>query len=185
MTRTHPEPPDRLTRRVLNVCDTVGAFIEYWGFKAIHGRIWALLALRTEPMSQMEISETLGVSRSLVSAAMHELSDRALVRPVSAHRNAPYEAVMDVWPTISDVLRSREWMLLESSRNAVEAALEEAELSDPDHSWRVERLELLLTMTELAQALLKMLIAIRLPKSAEGATQWVSRAATLIRSMRR
>ena len=34
-----------LDRRVLEVCDAIGEFIEYWGFKSIHGRVWAMLAL--------------------------------------------------------------------------------------------------------------------------------------------
>lgn len=173
---------------MLKVCEAVGGFIEYWGFKAIHGRIWALLALRTEPLNQIEIAELLGVSRSLISGAVAELLSYGLVRPVSGHRNAPYEAVLDVWPTISDVLRSREWMLLETARNSLEAAVEEAEIAERagvETPYSTDRLRQLLTMTELAQVLCKMLIAIRMPKSMEGAGDWVKRAAALVSSLRR
>ena len=48
-------PLDRLSQRVLAVADAVGAFIEAWGFKAIHGRIWTLLALRKEPINQIDV----------------------------------------------------------------------------------------------------------------------------------
>src|SRR4051812_41709734 len=68
MQETTAAPPpgrDPLTTRIGQVCDAVGAFIEYWGFKAIHGRIWALLALRNGPLAQAEIAKTLGVSRAL------------------------------------------------------------------------------------------------------------------------
>ena len=92
-------PQDRLTLRVRQVCDAVGAFIEYWGFKAIHGRIWAVLALSTEPLNQVEVSEFLEVSRSLVSGAMAELVQHRLVEPTDDRRNAPYRAVVDIWPT--------------------------------------------------------------------------------------
>ncbi len=179
---------DRLTRRVLKVCEAVGGFIEYWGFKAIHGRVWCLLALRRDPLNQIEIADIFGVSRSLISGAVSDLVGYGLVRPISDHRNAPYEAVLDVWPTISDILRTREWMLLESARNAIEAAIEEAEISDvgeDDLPYLVDRLRLLLTMTELAQVLCKMLIAIRMPTSLESAGDWVKRAALLVRSLRR
>ena len=121
---------DRLTRRVLSVCDAAGAFIEYWGFKAIHGRAWALLALHKSPMAQNQIADMLGVSKALVSSAISELGDYGLVRPVSDKRNSPYVAVIDIWPVISEILREREWMLIETARLALEATLEEAEIQD-------------------------------------------------------
>ena len=79
--RRPPVPRDRMTLRILGVCDAVGAFIEGWGFRAIHGRVWALLALSRAPMPQTVIAETLGVSRSLVSLAISELMEYGLVRP--------------------------------------------------------------------------------------------------------
>ena len=113
------EPHDPLARSVLQVGQAAGSFIEYWGFKAIHGRIWTVLALHIEPLSQTEICELLGVSRSAVSTAMAELVEFGLVRPVDGHRHAPYEAILDIWPAVAEVLRSREWMLLESARVAL------------------------------------------------------------------
>lgn len=178
---------ERLDRRALEVCDAAGSFIEYWGFKSIQGRIWTLLALRTAPMGQSEIAEALGVSRSLVSTTISDLQGLGLVRQVDEHRNAPYEAVIDVWPTISDVLRSREWMLIEKARLALEAAIEEAEIADDlgrPNPWSVTRLRLLLTMTEMAQALLRLLIAIRVPRSLESFSEWIRKASTFIQSFR-
>ncbi len=184
----HRPPPadvDPLTRRVLKVCDGVGAFIEYWGFKAIHGRIWTMLALKGVPASQSDIARTLQVSRSLVSTAVSELVDYGLVRPVGDHRNAPYEAVLDVWPTISDVLREREWMLLEGVRQSLEAARDTPSApGDPD-GWDADRVQLLLTMTELAQAVLRLLIRLRLPRGADRVSGWLTRALGLAQKMGR
>lgn len=178
---------DALTRRVLDVCEATGAFIEYWGFKGILGRVWALLALRAEPLSQTEMAQLLGVSRSLVSGAIAELQRRGLVRPVGDHRNAPYEAVVDVWPSIAHVLRSREWMLIESARLSLDAAIEEAELhrarGEPVH-YDVARMRMLLLMTETAQGFLKALIAMRGSKPMESFIGWVSRASELVASLR-
>lgn len=177
---------DRVALRVKGVCDAVGEFIEYWGFKAIYGRIWTLLALHTEPMTQVEVAERLEVSRSLVSGAVAELVARGLVRPVTDHRNAPYEAVVDVWGSIADVLREREWMLIEAARVALESAIEEVELGAPEVRARydVERMRFLLRMTELAQAFLRLLIGIRAPRRLEGFGDWVKRAGTFVRSLR-
>ncbi|MEL6543015.1 MAG: MarR family transcriptional regulator [Myxococcota bacterium] len=178
---------DALTRRVLDVCEATGAFIEYWGFKGILGRVWALLALRAEPLSQTEIAQLLGVSRSLVSGAVAELQRRGLVRAMNDHRNAPYEAVIDVWPSIAEVLRSREWMLIESARLALDAAIEEAELHSMNGEpvlYDVGRMRMLLLMTETAQGFLKALIAMRGARPVESLTNWVSRASELMSSLR-
>ena len=178
---------DGLTRCVLQVCDAAGTFIEYWGFKAIHGRIWTLLALRGSPMSQVEIADLLDVSRSLVSGAVSELAARGLVRPTGSHRTAPYEAIMDVWPTISDVLRSREWMLLESARMALDGAIEEAEFvraGGGDVGFNVGRMQLLLAMTDMSQALLRILLTLRMPRGSDAFATWLGRATQVIQRFR-
>ncbi len=175
--------PDALDLRIRQVCDAVGAFIGYWGFKEVYGRVWTLLALRRTPLTQVEIAETLGVSRSLVSGAMAELSERGLVRAVSNHRNAPYEAVVDVWPSISDVLRHREWMLIEQTRLALEAAVDEAEMSLRD-DYDLERLRQLLRMTEIAQSFLRLLIGLRVPRRLEGVGDWLRHSSQFLQTLR-
>src|SRR5690349_15490510 len=102
-------------RAVGRAASAVGEFIAYWGFKSIHGRLWTLLAVSVEPQSQASLARACGVSRALVSASIDELTSYGLVRAVGEGRNAPYVAVFDVWPTIADVLRSREWMLIEKA----------------------------------------------------------------------
>ncbi|MBW2732060.1 MAG: hypothetical protein JRH20_06670 [Deltaproteobacteria bacterium] len=176
-----------LDRRVRDLCDAVGAFIDYWGFRAIHGRVWVLLAIRSEPMSQAEIAAFLQVSRALVSTAMSELQGYRLVRPTHEHRNAPYTATIDVWPTITDVLRSREWMLLESSRLALEATVDEISMREREgqsHPYRLKRLRILLAMTEMAQALLKVLLSLGGARTPRGLGRWISKAFAVTRSLR-
>ncbi len=131
----------------------------------------------------------LGASRSSISETVAELVDLGLVRSLGDHRMAPYTAVVDVWPTISDILRSREWMLLEAARTAMEGALSEAVAGGArDHSthpFDEERLRMLLRMTELFQSLLKMLIAMRVPQSMPGLSRALNRTASLVQSLRR
>ena len=179
---------DRMTRRVLAVCDAAGAFIEWWGFKAIHGRVWTLLALRGQPMAQTEIASLLGVSRSLISGATHELVEWGLVRPTEMRRNAPYVAEIDVWPVIGDVLRSREWMIIEHARVALEAAVEEADLAvagGEPIAWDVERMRMLLRMTETAQAFLRILVQLRVPTAVREVGGWITKATALLARFRR
>lgn len=169
------EGVDTARRRAVEVCDAVGAFIENWGFRSIHGRVWALLAISTRPLSQAEIAEHLSVSRSLINLAIGELSEFALVEPTGPERNAPYQARMEVWPTITGVLRKREWMLMESARIALEAMKVELEEDDP-RAYDPSRVEVLLRMTELAQDALRIIFALKIPKRADELALWLQRA---------
>jgi DNA-binding transcriptional regulator GbsR (MarR family) len=183
MDGTAVQEPDRMAQRILGVAEAVGAFIEYWGFKAVHGRVWVLLALKGAPLPQTEIARLLGVSRSLMSATITELMQQGLVRAVGSHRNAPYEAVMDFWPTISGVLRTREWMLLETARVALDAAVEEAELARSRGrplAWDLEQMRGLLRMTEMAQSFLKLIISLRMPRTLDSLAGWVKQAAQVV-----
>jgi DNA-binding transcriptional regulator GbsR (MarR family) len=192
MTRRHARRPlaegqDRTGQRVRSVCDAVGAYIETWGFRAIHGRTWALLALSKVPVSQAEAAEFLGVSRSMMHLAISELGDLGLVRPTGPERHAPYEACLDVWPIITDVLRSREWMLMERARVALEAARNEIEFSaetGEDERFDPRRVSLLLAMTEFAQATLKMVMSVRMPHSLEHFSSWLHRAGKAVERIR-
>ena len=179
----HIEEDERLNQRVLAVCDAVGAYIEAWGFRSIHGRVWALLAMRSTPLLQSEIAELLGVSRSLVSLAVSELSMYGLVRPTSDQRGAPIEACLDVWPTITDVIRSREWMLIERARLTLEAAIDEVEFRQSQGKttpYDIRRIRLLLTMSEFAQTTLRAVLAVRMPGSLEGFGKWLHRAGSFV-----
>lgn len=177
-----------LTVRVLHVADAVGEFIAWWGFKAIHGRIWALLALSAGPRSQAEVADLLSVSRALVSSAMHELHERGLVRSVGGSRQAPWTAVMDVWPVIADVLRQREWILIERARITLDAAIEEAELLDSAgerFGFDLDRMRVLLSLAEMAQRFLRILVALRVPRSLSTLGDWLVKATGLLGSLRR
>lgn len=177
---------DRATKQVLQVGEAVGDFIEWWGFKAIHGKIWTLLAVSREARTQAELSKILEVSRALVSSAIHELESYGLVRQTGEDRQAPWEAIIDVWPTISNILRQREWMMIESVRVALESALEEVELQEEgERQFAVERLRVLLVLTELAQTFLKILVALRMPRPfAGGLGDWLKKASKFLTTMR-
>ena len=60
----------------------IGAFIEYWGFRNIHGRVWGTIYLSNKPMSTPEIVERLDVSKALISGAINELLDHGLIERV-------------------------------------------------------------------------------------------------------
>ena len=185
MNMTH-DSQSALDRDIISVCEACGDFIEYWGFKSIHGKIWSYLAISSSPLSQQEVASALSMSKGSISIAMSELTHYGLVRQSGSQRHAPYEAVMDVWPVISQVLREREWMLLESARVALEGLLvhtERIERSGQPHELHLERIRSILQMTEWSQNILKMVLNARLPKS-ERWGDWIIKAAQWGRSIR-
>ncbi len=158
---------------VLSVCDAVGEFIEYWGFKSVHGRVWTLLALSAQPVAQIQVAQRLGVSRSLISAVMSELSDRGLVMATSERRNAPYVAVTDFWPVVAGILRSREWVLIEKAKLALEtliSAQHTLEARGATSDYDMERARSLLRITDAALNVLRLVI--KYPPGA-GSERWV------------
>lgn len=175
---------ERLDHRVQQVCSAAGTLMEYWGFKSILGRVWTYLALRARPMSQTDVADALGVSKSLVSAAVTELSGYGLVRAVGEGRNAPLEVNMDVWPVITDILRTREWLLLESARLALDQAIDEAQVSGSSGAYDVRRMEVIKAMIAAVQRLLGIVISIRMAGSAAGVQDWIATATNLIDSLR-
>ena len=139
------------------------------------------------PIAQVEVARALGVSRASISLAMADLVDYGLVRPSGGNRNAPYEAVVDIWPVISDVLREREWMLIESARVALEALLEEVELTESfgeKSDYDASRIRLLLNLTSAAQSFLRVLVSLRVPRAMDLLGTGLRKVSSVVQSLR-
>jgi DNA-binding transcriptional regulator GbsR (MarR family) len=95
-------------------CMLVGSFIEYWGFKAIQGRIWALLYLSRQPLSSRQLAQLVRSSPALVSQSLQVLLDYGLVLSVDKAPNGmlQFEANPNVHEAIGRVLGMREAKLM-------------------------------------------------------------------------
>jgi DNA-binding transcriptional regulator GbsR (MarR family) len=178
---------DSLDPRVMEVCDAIGHFIEYWGFKSIHGRVWAILALHRDPLPQIQVANILGVSRSLVSGVISDLAERGLVRAIDERRNAPYVAVTEFWPTVAAVLRSREWMLIERTRQALEGLVVEGDRQAArgrTTRYNIGRARNLLRLTESGQSVLKLVIGFPAGSGVERVSNWLRHVTGLARKLR-
>lgn len=96
------------------VADQIGEFIEYWGFKRVHGRIWAHIYLSKTPLDALEIRKRLHISKALVSLTVRDLLKYSVVRECgkSSRGTILYEANSDLREAIYHVLRSRERKLM-------------------------------------------------------------------------
>jgi DNA-binding transcriptional regulator GbsR (MarR family) len=90
--------------------ERVGEFIQYWGFKRIHGKIWAHLYLSEIPLDATTLVKRLRVSKALVSFSIHDLLEYNVIRQVARGRGRTvlFEANPDLTGIILNVLRLRE-----------------------------------------------------------------------------
>jgi DNA-binding transcriptional regulator GbsR (MarR family) len=108
---------DRKTQELhLNrLAEQVGGFIEYWGFKKIHGQIWTHLYLSPIPLSAQDLIARLKVSKALISLSMKDLLDYKLVIQTEESldkKNKFYLANPEVYDVIRGVLETRETHML-------------------------------------------------------------------------
>jgi DNA-binding transcriptional regulator GbsR (MarR family) len=154
------------------LADQIGGFIEYWGFKKIHGQIWTHLYLSPTPLSAQDLIARLKVSKALISLSMKDLVDYRLVIQTDEsleRKNKFYYANPDVFDVIRNVLETRETHMLR--RAAEEFAVLNTMCSEPvDPPLKgpaptpiaeLERLQSLGEMIHGAQTALKQLIELQ------------------------
>jgi DNA-binding transcriptional regulator GbsR (MarR family) len=140
----------------------IGEFIEYWGYKRIHGEIWTHLYLSPHPLSAQDLILRLGVSKALVSLSIKDLLEHELIlqTPDSLNKkNKFYLANPDIFGVIRTVLKNREATLIsnvvkEATLLSQSFSVNSKEPIDP------KKLKTLTEMSETAQAALKVLTSL-------------------------
>ena len=148
----------------LEVADTIGQLMEFWGFKRPMGRIWALLYLSPEPLGAAEIGEELHMSAGAVSMALSELAKWGAVRKTwrPGERRDYYEAETGIGRLVQRVLRERELLLVQKFGEALEAAattLSRSEATSEAIDFKQARLKELGAMSKLGESLLSALVS--------------------------
>ncbi len=69
----HAKLNPRDTPEVRELARRVGEFIEYWGFKAVQGRIWCYLYLSRRALNSRELAQLAEVSPTLVTQSVQIL----------------------------------------------------------------------------------------------------------------
>lgn len=147
-----------MERRVAEqqVADQIGRVMEFWGFKRVHGRVWATLFLAQAPLSAAEIRERLGVSVGATSMALSELRRWGAVHEVrTKSRSAHFEPETNIWRLVARVLQDREKRLLEETIEVLTSSMRE--LNAQGATSAAKRVEKLVWLTRLARGMLDML----------------------------
>jgi HTH-type transcriptional regulator, glycine betaine synthesis regulator len=168
--RTGKSKPGRtLWQSEVVVTDLIGRLIEFWGFKRNMGRVWAILYLSPEPLTAVDIQETLRLSTGAVSMTLNELGRWGVVKKlwVPGERRDYFTAEVQLWKMISRVMAEREGGEISSAIDSLERALASLEQhlrsADSDERERAElqqsRIQALLTLARLGKQLLDALLS--------------------------
>lgn len=127
------------------VVDAVGNVIEFWGFRANEGRVWALLYVRDRPSTAAEIGAALGLSKGAVSMITREMEQWGVLHRVRVGADAwRFEAETDFLRMIGRVVEAREGRFIARVRSdllrAEEAAAGRATREQLDRIVRMRRL---------------------------------------------
>lgn len=108
-TKQEKTPPE-----LEDFADQIGFFMEYWGFKKVHGQIWAHIYLSSKKLDASDLMQRLGISKALVSISLKELMDFGVIEEVgkSSRGTRIYQATDDITKPIIETLRRRERRLM-------------------------------------------------------------------------
>ena len=140
--------------------ELVGNFIEYWGFKKIHGRIWAHLYTSDTPLDSQALMSRLKVSKGLMSLAVRDLLEYEVIEAVSVgkHGVTYYQANADLVAVITNVLVKREAVMMSEISSCLSRITSKSKKELKSANLDLRKLEKAKSMTESAQGLLNLFI---------------------------
>ena len=156
----HPEPVEQIS-------DIIGQLMEFWGFKHIMGRIWAILFFSSHPLSQSDIAARLHASTGAVSMGLRDLLAWGAIHKVcpSGSRKEHYVSEDDIWKMVRRVLSEREGRRIENALFHLDQAIQNLQGEKHTHHsnlqerrYQIEKLEELRKLGNLGRHLLKLLL---------------------------
>lgn len=150
--------PARTPPEIKDLALSVGQFIQYWGFKKVHGQIWCHIFLSKQPLDATTLVKRLGVSKALVSFAIKDLLHYDVIRVVGkgGRRKIFFESNPNLMDVICKVLKARELEIITCASDHAKKALK----LKPEDRVEVDqqKLEELGEMIEVARSTLATLI---------------------------
>lgn len=113
---TNQEMTEEKVRELDELANAIGRFIHYWGFKQIHGRVWAHIFVAAAPLDAGTLMKRLNVSKALMSLSLNDLLDYNVIQESSKSKRGTqtYIANPKVIDVIISVLERREKKLLQA-----------------------------------------------------------------------
>jgi DNA-binding transcriptional regulator GbsR (MarR family) len=111
-----------------------GEMGERWGINRTVAQIHALLYISAEPLNAEQISQTLSVARSTVSAGLRELQSWGLINVVHhlGDRTDYFEAMSDVWEMFRVIVDRRKKREVDPTLEMLREVISELDNSEED-----------------------------------------------------
>lgn len=160
------KPPPELS----DLAEQIGQFIEYWGFKKIHGQIWTYIFLAAEPIDATTLVKRLGVSKALVSLAIKDLLKYEVIQKSGrqGRRTVLYISNPDLIKVITSILRMRERKMISQIHSSLKNFRKLKMKEDSTISISLDKTDALEEMIETAENTLDAIIAADLMVQCEG-----------------
>lgn len=112
-----------------------------WGISRTVAQIYALLYLSTEPLTADEISSSLAIARSTVSAGLHELQTWGVVRILHelGDRRDHFTTMNDIWEIFRVILDERKRREIDPTLEFLQGCVEEMQIDQADQRQVVDR----------------------------------------------
>jgi DNA-binding transcriptional regulator GbsR (MarR family) len=125
----HPKADPKKNPELKALSHLVGEFIEYWGFKAIQGRMWCYLYLLREPLNSRQLAQLLEISPALVTQSVQVLLEYRVILEAGKGPNGilRFQANPNVAEAVSSVLSQRESVLLRKVQSAQKSLLKSSD----------------------------------------------------------
>lgn len=148
--------------KVNRLADEIGQFIQYWGFKSIHGKIWTHIYLAQQPIDAAEIMSRLKISKSLVSITISDLLQYKVILQSgkSSRDTIVYTANPMVKDVILEVLKQRELKMMERLQSSYSEAFLDCEQKS-SQLVKIEKLKLLGEMIGVASTTLQAIVSLK------------------------
>jgi HTH-type transcriptional regulator, glycine betaine synthesis regulator len=162
-----PTADDDIRAAELRVAEVIGGLMEFWGFKAVMGRLWTILYLSPEPLPAAELGDRLQASAGAVSMGLNDLQKWGVVKKAwrPGERRDFYEPETSIWKMVTRVFRERELAFVRAAIEAFETTRKQLAkaraTADAETKKRIKfienRLSSLLTLSRIGEGLLLML----------------------------
>jgi len=146
----------------LKLAELIGNFIEYWGFKAVHGRIWTMIFLSKEPVNAKFLIDKLDISKALVSMSIKDLLHYNVITEVE--KDGPstqkYTFNPDIFTVVTNVLKTRESQLLREINEQISKTKATVKRNNDEDDVCTDQLQALAEMAEAAEVTLSSLLSV-------------------------
>jgi len=160
-TETALTPFEGLDKPLLDQLPTFEVFFKSFGFKRIHGRIWGLLVLAGQPLSNKEITSVLGISQGATSTTVNELAEWGAISSSfdSGRRCHIHSPVGNTLSIAATVMRRREQVIFSQFKQGAAQTLSYVQDRYGKLDPRAVTLRSIISSCEIAEAVMQLVFS--------------------------